>query len=386
MRLMWAAVLMLVALPALADEPLVYTGCIAKSNGSLYNVAVGTTPMQPCKAKDTQISWNMAGQPGPQGSPGTSIPQLLQLTVDCSQPNASINTALAQRADRLVVSISGTCEEEVVITRDDVTLQGVGTDPTITALPYSRNVVRIEGARRVVLRDLTLTGGGVAADALSVQNGASVNAYDLLLTDVRRGLAVGGNSAMSLYDSEIANITGNMGVAADYSHTFIIHSSIVVSGGYVLNLEGGEVYLSETTIAGGAVATYHTDLAFQQGHATETYWDVKFSRLEVAASDVGPMNITNGSALTIGFGTTVTGCLTASGGSTIGLAAELTINGGSHPGISLSDTSTVGTGGFSGEVTVTGYPFGISCASSPSVSQITEGLVLNGTTDCQRSQ
>ena len=113
MRLMLAAALMLVAVPALGDQPVVYTGCIQKSNGSLYNVQEGTMPTQPCKSKDKQISWNMAGQPGPPGPPGPSLPRLLQLSVDCNNPGESINAALAQQAERLIVSIQGTCVEQV---------------------------------------------------------------------------------------------------------------------------------------------------------------------------------------------------------------------------------------------------------------------------------
>jgi hypothetical protein len=65
-----AAALGLLALPATADDPVVYTGCINVANGSLYNVHEGTVPMQPCKEKDTQISWNMAGVKGDKGDPG----------------------------------------------------------------------------------------------------------------------------------------------------------------------------------------------------------------------------------------------------------------------------------------------------------------------------
>jgi hypothetical protein len=80
-----AVVLGPLALPATAGDPVVYTGCIQVSNGSLYSVHEGTVPMQPCKDKDKQISWNMAGaagekggkgekgDAGPQGAPGIGV-------------------------------------------------------------------------------------------------------------------------------------------------------------------------------------------------------------------------------------------------------------------------------------------------------------------------
>jgi type VI protein secretion system component Hcp len=93
MRLALALVLMLVALPALAEEPVVYTGCLNSENGTLYYVHEGTVPMKPCRDRDSskdkdkdrdrdrQITWNMAGPQGPmgltgpQGLPGLPGPQ-----------------------------------------------------------------------------------------------------------------------------------------------------------------------------------------------------------------------------------------------------------------------------------------------------------------------
>src|SRR5512136_1166363 len=69
-----ALALIFVASLALAADPVVYTGCLSTSNGTLYSVHDGTTPMQPCKDKDLQISWNMAGVPGQKGDPGPQGP------------------------------------------------------------------------------------------------------------------------------------------------------------------------------------------------------------------------------------------------------------------------------------------------------------------------
>jgi type VI protein secretion system component Hcp len=77
MKLALVVAVALIALPVLAEEPVVYTGCINTSTGTLYSVHQGTEPMQPCKDKDWQISWNMAGAPGPkgdQGEPGQAGP------------------------------------------------------------------------------------------------------------------------------------------------------------------------------------------------------------------------------------------------------------------------------------------------------------------------
>ena len=51
MRMTLAASLALLAVPALAQDPIVYTGCLKSSDGSLYSVREGTVPMTPCKAR-----------------------------------------------------------------------------------------------------------------------------------------------------------------------------------------------------------------------------------------------------------------------------------------------------------------------------------------------
>ena len=82
MRLALAATLALLAVPALAQD-IVYTGCIRSADGTLYNVSEGIAPKAPCRARDKQISWNMAGQPGPEGPPGPALPRFYGTVVNC---------------------------------------------------------------------------------------------------------------------------------------------------------------------------------------------------------------------------------------------------------------------------------------------------------------
>lgn len=78
--------------------------------------------------------------------------------VDCI--TASINDVLvnASPAGRLTIIVEGSCTEDVTITRDDVTLQGgSGTvDGQIT----------INGARRVFIKNLTVTGSGAGISGI----------------------------------------------------------------------------------------------------------------------------------------------------------------------------------------------------------------------------
>lgn len=76
-------------------------------------------------------------------------------TVDCDR-GQTIQSALDKKqrsSEQLVINVSGTCEENVSITRDDVTING-GHITTI------RGTVYAEGANRIFINHMTITGPG----------------------------------------------------------------------------------------------------------------------------------------------------------------------------------------------------------------------------------
>jgi len=80
--------------------------------------------------------------------------------VDCSR-----GQTIAKALDRgdvdkpLVVVVRGICNENVVIDRDDVTLLGNSSGDGVTGLDPSKDTILVEGARRVVIENLTVSGG-----------------------------------------------------------------------------------------------------------------------------------------------------------------------------------------------------------------------------------
>ena len=88
-------------------------------------------------------------------------------SVDCTDPDpkkhGSINAALLTKGEALIINISGICEENIDIRRDDVTL--IGSDPDLDGIkgadtgdPFAATV-RIRDARGVRLENLQITGG-----------------------------------------------------------------------------------------------------------------------------------------------------------------------------------------------------------------------------------
>jgi hypothetical protein len=265
MRTLLAAGLMLVVLPAFADQPAVYTGCIQKSNGSLYNVQEGTAPTQPCKSKDKQITWNMAGQPGPQGPPGPSLEPSHWASVNCDL-GERVNDALAYQAEVLGINLRGTCNEEIRITRDHVILQAEDASNPPTLINNTFPIV-VSGARGVTLNNLRITGSGggngveivashVSLGACEIWNqwmGVNVSALSnvwisnsYLHDNGADGVLVGPGSALDIRDTRIER--NGIGIHGSASHLEIISTTIrdsVASGvraerGTAVRTEGGE--------------------------------------------------------------------------------------------------------------------------------------------------
>jgi len=92
----------------------------------------------------------------------------VEVTVDCGVVGESITTALADApagATSVTIDFVGTCQEQVMIDRDNVTLRGQGPASSVIANPgpgtpddnITVNVVR--GARNVRLENIAITGG-----------------------------------------------------------------------------------------------------------------------------------------------------------------------------------------------------------------------------------
>jgi hypothetical protein len=390
MRLALAATLALLAVPALAQN-IVYTGCIRSADGSLYNVREGTAPMAPCRAKDKQISWNMAGQPGPPGPPGPSLPPSLGTEVNCNA-GESINAALGQQAERLTISISGTCVEWVRIARNDVTLQGiVGTNPTIMAPADGGNAIQIQGAQRVHLQGLAVTGGPDVS--LEAGDGASFTAYQLKVSNpAGGGLFIGNGSSARIEESEITG-NGTHGAGADSGSSLILANTQVTDNAkFGVFVQTSALRLVGTTnVARNGTGVYMRNArAVGQGGCTivdnrgggvsaEVGSHLFLEQCRIAGNGGSGIAVSRTSAaelVDVVIQNNTNGGVQAAGGSSVAVQRASIVDGGEASGIRLGDTCT----GYVGEdVSITGSPYGIECALSPSVAQLV--VCCNSTVD-----
>ncbi len=121
-------------------------------------------------------------------------------TVDCDR-GRSINTSL-RRLPPLVfdvkIKVRGTCEENIVITRDGVALEG---DPTATLV----GGIRVVGADRVTITNLTVTDNTEFEGAIEAVEGASIRVINVDIENPSsRGLRVR-DSVAEIQDLSIAN-------------------------------------------------------------------------------------------------------------------------------------------------------------------------------------
>jgi hypothetical protein len=142
------------------------------------------------------------------------------VVVDCAK-GQSVNEALANKAEPLVVEIRGTCVEDVAVRRDGVTLRGrsAASDGIRAADPADPAglALLIDDADRVVVENLTISGGG---RGVSLQEaGPSVVVRNCRIEDNGRFGVAAFHSVIHLED---VVVTGNGGACAGAGGTGIL--------------------------------------------------------------------------------------------------------------------------------------------------------------------
>ncbi len=162
----------------------------------------------------------------------------------------------------LVVVVRGICSENVVIDRDEVTLQGNSSGDGITGLDPTKDTILVDGARRVVIENLTvsgvrngitfLQGAGGTVDNCTVQNNAGhgirvegasatvINSRVLENRDVGILLTAGGNGRIGItnsnqYAQNIISNNGAHGIHITYGASALIGGNMITGNGTTPN-------------------------------------------------------------------------------------------------------------------------------------------------------
>jgi len=201
-----------------AQQP---SGVIYACVGKYAGVTRIVNATDSCQSWETRVQWNVAGPSGPQGpagSPGAAgspgppgpvgIPMPAEVSVIC--PGQTIAQALQTVSGRpLTITVNGTCTENLLITRDDVTLRGSSGSGTIAGADPALDTIRIDGAKRVVIENLTVTGSSTGGAA---------------------GIRGTHGAAFTVRNATIQGAAG-VGVAAMYSSHATIDGNTIQSNG-----------------------------------------------------------------------------------------------------------------------------------------------------------
>jgi len=152
---------------------------------------------------------NAAGlglDPSQQAAVGAKSSDSRSLLVDCGK-RQTISATLQwekRNSSLLPIRFSGTCQENIVIERDGVTLTGTGTSPTVVG------TVDVKGAKQVNISGFLIRGVpgapfNTAEGAINITQGGAANVENVRIEDVKvRGFQVIGSTA-SIKDVTIVN-------------------------------------------------------------------------------------------------------------------------------------------------------------------------------------
>ncbi len=212
---------------AAAQSSGVIYACVGAS-GNMRMVAAST----PCTSKEQRVSWNVTGPRGPAGDVG--LPYTATVTCGTDTVMSKINEAGPGVAP-VTITINGSCEEDVVITRSDTTLAAGTAGSGVRS-------VQVNGAKGAVLLHLTLTGGGVSAT-----NGGAFVAEQITVVGAQTAVAVDFGGTGRLYQPTLG----------------CTQSCVAAGNGGSLAIDGGT--LQSTTSAGGATVATGGSIQFVNG-------------------------------------------------------------------------------------------------------------------------
>lgn len=292
-----------------------------------------------------------------------AAPATHTIAVDCAK-GKTIQQALAHPAERLVIEISGLCQERVVITRSNVTLRGSNpatdgiTGPAVDDVVVQRALVRVIAARDVGFENLTITSS--ESRGLEGHDLAFIEIVNCRITgNEGRGVQMNLGSFASVEDSVIAD-NGNFELAT-FSGGHIVCTRCTVDdddGLLAVSVRGGVIDFNDSALStGGALAV----LPVEESSVFGTDTDVAAGLISLYATQNSQLHWTGGQ---------VAGSIWAD------TASQLFLNGVTQTvnpaGNRVSEDSHVRIdgGNFVGDTLLTGFSSG-TAEGSPTFDTVT---------------
>ena len=179
--------------------------------------------------------------------------RLVRINCDRGQ---TLTRGLQHVAKELLIQFRGTCEEDVLIERDDVTLRGVGEAPTIVGTLTARQAIRI-----------TLDGFTVRdspGSGIEIFEGAAANLSNLRVERTgNRGINIR-NSVADLRDIEVDR-AGNVALVIRASKTILTGRIVTTNSLFGVSVTEG----SSAFLRGGSIEANFNDIGLTVQIASE---------------------------------------------------------------------------------------------------------------------
>ena len=173
--------------------------------------------------------------------------------VDCGLPNVDLQNAIDSAVGPTTITFVGPCVGDLLITQDDITLQGQAQSDAIVG------EVSIEGARRTRFSNMTIRDG---ANGITAYDGAVLRAQDVIVTSAD-GYGVGSFNGAAVFLTDV-DIDGND------SHGVLIFNQAMVDireGSNISGNGGDGVSLNNGSLARIRGATVQNNV----GHGVQAF-------------------------------------------------------------------------------------------------------------------
>jgi hypothetical protein len=189
--------------------------------------------------------------------------------VDCDR-GGTIQAAIDKQVSHtgpITVNVTGTCEEDIFVERDRVTINGVNTATVVGS-------IEVNGSDQIVLQNISITGSQVGMKI----NASRVILYRVTVSGIADWTAIVANENSSLYISE-SSISGNgqIGVFLGINSSLNISNGTEISnnGTTGLAVYGSSILYGEPTIQGnvtGIRADLHSVIDINNADISNNSW------------------------------------------------------------------------------------------------------------------
>ena len=177
--------------------------------------------------------------------------EAMTLTADCGvDASNALGNALAAAAPFDVIEVNGTCTQNVTILIDDLTIQGVGGNPTVAGELF------VNGARRVTIQNLAVQGSGTPGlNGIVSINSAAVRIANVTIDGIGdHGVIVLHGASADLDHVTVRNST--RGIVTEDNGSFQVVNSLVETTSdiaIVINRQSSGVVIDTTVQNNGGI-------------------------------------------------------------------------------------------------------------------------------------